>query len=337
MNHQDTAQALALQHNLSAQAAAQLLQWAAPPPQAHTVRLWFWRVVAVLAAGLGGFGIVMWVAANWESFGRFGRFALLQITVLVMCVGASTYLRRNARVHGEGAPVAASAMGLVALLCIGALFAYFGQTYQTGADPWQLFALWAVLALPLCLALRSDIVWTPWVMVAATGIALWLQAHSQHSWRVQPDNFRAHLVACVMGLAMALTVGPLLRRWTGAGPHSLRVAVTLNVLGLVVAGVAGLFSRYVAPQYLLALVVALGGSFAFTRLKLFDVYTLSVFALGAIVLLLTGLARLMFEGATDWIGAFFILALVAAGLLTGAVRVILHLNKQQQATMGGAA
>ena len=40
-------------------------------------------------------------------------------------------------------------MGLLAMLGMGALFAYFGQTYQTGADPWQLFALWAALSLPL--------------------------------------------------------------------------------------------------------------------------------------------------------------------------------------------
>ncbi len=337
MSHTQAAQTLALQHGLSAHAASQLAQLAAPPPQAHTVRLWFWRVVAVLAAGLGGFGVVMWVAANWETFGRFGRFALLQATVLVMCVGAAAYLRRQARADGQGTPIAASAMGLVALLCIGALFAYFGQTYQTGADPWQLFALWALLALPLCLGLRSDIVWTPWVLVAATGIALWLQAHSQHRWRIDHDNFSVYLMACAMGLAMALTVGPLLRRWTGAGSTSLRAAVTLNVMGLVAAGTAGLFSRSVAPQYLLALVVVLGGCVAFTRPKLFDVVTLSVFALGAIVLLMAGLARLMFEGGGDWIGSFLILALVAAGLLAGAVRAILHLNKQHPTSLGAAA
>ena len=43
-------------------------------------------------------------------------------------------------------------LGLLALLGIGGLFAYFGQTHQTGADPWQLFALWAALVLPLRLA-----------------------------------------------------------------------------------------------------------------------------------------------------------------------------------------
>ena len=344
MNHSEAAQALALRHGLGADQRAQLLALAAPLPPAPTVRLWFWRAVAVLAAALGGLGVVMWVAANWESFGRFGRFGLLQALVLVMGVGAAAKLRAHGAAAAAPTSSAASSLGLVAFLGIGALFAYFGQTYQTGADPWQLFALWAVLALPLCFALRSDTLWTPWVAVAATGVALWLNAHTQHSWRVDVDNFPAYLTACVMGAALAFAVGPLLRRWTGAGLWSLRAAVTLNMLGLVTGGVAGLFSNTVAPQYLLALVVAVAGCAAFTRRKLFDVYALSVFALGSIVLVMGGLARFLIRGS-DWFGAMLLLAMAAAGMLAGAVRLILSLQKKygdtpsapEQATAGEAA
>ncbi len=37
---------------------------------------------------------------------------------------------------------------LLATLLLGVFLALFGQTYQTGADPWQLFANWALLILP---------------------------------------------------------------------------------------------------------------------------------------------------------------------------------------------
>src|SRR5262245_26772925 len=81
---------------------------------------WLPRGVAVLAASLAGLGIVFWIAANWEAIGRFGRFGLLQGVVLAMCLGA---LWR---------PAARAPLALLALFAIGALFAYFGQTYQTG-------------------------------------------------------------------------------------------------------------------------------------------------------------------------------------------------------------
>ncbi len=327
MNQLEAAQALALRHGLVASQCEQLLALAAPPPSAPIVRLWFWRTVALLAAALGGFGVIMWVAANWETFGRFGRFGLLQAMVLVMSVGAAWKLRTQS--VAEPTSSASAGFGLVAFLGIGALFAYFGQTYQTGADPWQLFALWAVLALPMCFALRSDTLWVPWVVVAATGVALWLNAHTQHSWRVDVDNFPAYLSACLMGAALAFAVGPLLRRWTGAGLWSLRAAVTLNMAGLVTGGAAGVFSNTVAPQYLLALVVALAGCAAFTRRKLFDVYALSVFALGTIVLVMGGLVRLLFNGAkSDWFGVMLLLAMAAAGMLAGAVRLIMDLQKK---------
>src|SRR5690606_20369814 len=72
--------------------------------------------VAVLGAALGGLGIVFWIAANWASLGRFGRFALLQSVIAATCAGA---LAR---------PAARAPLSLLALLATGGLFAYFGQT-----------------------------------------------------------------------------------------------------------------------------------------------------------------------------------------------------------------
>ena len=83
------------------------------------------RGLAAASAGLTGFGLVLWIAANWDALGRTGQFTLLQAAVLGAC--ALAWRLRAAR----------PAAGLLALLGIGGLFAYFGQTYQTGADAWQ--------------------------------------------------------------------------------------------------------------------------------------------------------------------------------------------------------
>src|SRR5689334_12916444 len=83
------------------------------------------RVVAVLGAALAGFALILWLAANWDDLGRFGRFALLEGAVLATGLGA---------LFSKGARVP---LALLTMLAIGGLFAFFGQTYQTGADPWQ--------------------------------------------------------------------------------------------------------------------------------------------------------------------------------------------------------
>src|SRR5256714_11040396 len=169
--------------------------------RASQARLDASRLAALAAATLGGLGVILWIAANWDTLGRFGRFALLQGIVVVMCAGA---LAR---------PAARAPLALLALFAIGGLFAYFGQTYQTGADAWQLFAWWAVLALPLCLGVRSDLLWAPWALVAMSAVSLWVQAHTGHRWRVQPDDLVAHLLGGpAAGPVLAMLSGPARRR-----------------------------------------------------------------------------------------------------------------------------
>ena len=278
---------------------------------------WLPRGLAVLAAALLGFGLVMWIAANWETLGRFGRFALLMAFIGVMGAGAA--LR----------PAARAPLALLAMLGIGALFAYFGQTYQTGADPWQLFALWAVLALPLCLGARSDVLWAPWALVVVTGISLWTHAHLGHRWRVQPEDLRTHALAWLLAVLLVGWLSRPLQRYTGAGLWSLRTAATLAVVMTTATALGGLFHDTVAPHYALGLLVMAGAAGLLCLRVAFDVFVLSAVALGLNSLLVSGLSRLLFDDHRgDPIGSLLLIGLVAAGLLAASVSAILKLSKR---------
>ncbi|MCR5884577.1 DUF2157 domain-containing protein [Rhizobacter sp. J219] len=273
--------------------------------------------LAVVAAALVGLGVVMWIAANWDTLGRMGRFALLMALVGVTGLGAA--LRPGAR----------PALGLVAFLGIGALFAYFGQTYQTGADPWQLFALWAALGIPLCLGTRSDVLWAPWSLVVMVGISLWTYAHLGHRWRVEPGDLTVHAMAWLAAVCVVAALSAPTQRVTGAGLWSLRSAATLAVIMVTATALGGLFEREVAPHYGLGLLLLGVGAALAAQRRTFDVFVLSALALGLNTLLVCGLARLLFK---DWngdeIGSLFLLGMVAAGLLAGTVSGILKLSRQ---------
>jgi uncharacterized membrane protein len=304
---------LAAQHGLDAAATRSLLDAAEPREQQQAATRWFWPSVAIVAAALVGLGIVLWLAANWETLGRIGRFALLQATVLVACAGAAWHARLRLP------------MGLLALLAIGGLFAYFGQTYQTGADPWQLFAVWAVLALPLCLGARSDVLWAPWAVVAMTAVSLWVHAHTAHSWRVEPQDLGTHAIAWAAAASLVFALSPVLARWTGAGQWSLRTAATLAVIAVTVVGVGALFRKPVAPYYWLALGLFAAAAVLLTQRRLFEVFLLSAIALGLDVLLVGGLANLMFRRGGDDIGKLLLLGIAAAALLALSVSGITRL------------
>ena len=97
-------------------------------------------LTSIGAAGLFAFGLICWIAANWASFHRLTKLELVAGTLLVSALAAAVLPR-----------VRVPAL-LLATAAVGGLFALIGQTYPSGADAWQLFALWAALALPFALA-----------------------------------------------------------------------------------------------------------------------------------------------------------------------------------------
>ncbi len=305
------------QHQLDAPTTRRLFQIAGYEQEPAAVQAWLWKVVAVCAAALIGLGLILWLAANWDSLGRMGRFALLQGSVLVMGLGAAALPRLRVP------------LGLLTLLCIGGLFAYFGQTYQTGADPWQLFAVWALLALPLCLGARSDVLWASWALVVMTALALWTHAHTGHRWRTEPQDLTVYALAWLAALAVIAALSPAAARYSGAGVWALRTATTLTVMAVTLAALLALFRTTVAPHYPLALALFVLGAGALAWRRAFDVFALSAVALGLNTLLVAGLARWVFSGGSheDPIARLFMVGVVAAGLLAASVSAITQLAR----------
>ncbi|RQO43939.1 DUF2157 domain-containing protein [Variovorax sp. KBW07] len=293
----------------------------APPPD---LARRFWRTVALLAAGLGGFGLVMWVAANWDTLGRTGQFALLQGWVLLTALAAW-------RIAALRTP-----MGLLCLLGTGALFAYYGQTYQTGADAWQLFALWAVLTLPLCLGVRSDVLWFPWVVVACSAISLWAYAHTGHRWKADYRDLPIHLASWGLGALLAVGLSPWAQRWTGTAHWARRLALMAMAVSVTLAALAGLFFHSgVVPYYLLGLVLMAGAGGLLMQPCWFDIVGLSVAVLCVDTLLVAGLVHVLFNsGSGGDIGRLLVTGLAAAGLLAVSVAWVM---RRQSAVLAAAA
>lgn len=110
--------------------------------------------------------VVFFIAYNWDALGRFPQFALLQLLII-----AAVLLYWRLGVDNPGAQVAL----LVAAILLGVLLAFYGQTYQTGVDSWQLFATWALLILPWALVGRFAPLWLLWLGLLNLAAALYYQ------------------------------------------------------------------------------------------------------------------------------------------------------------------
>jgi uncharacterized membrane protein len=156
--------AMASQAGLDAAGAARLLELAQARPSAvewdAAVRR-FARLAGVLALGSG---LVFFIAANWAALSPSGRLWLVQ-GVFATCIGLALW-RPAPELLGRGAL-------LLGFIAAGALFALFGQTFQTGADVHELFQVLAVLGLPLVFAARWSATSAAWLVVANVAIALY--------------------------------------------------------------------------------------------------------------------------------------------------------------------
>lgn len=125
-------------------------------------RLLLWAGAVLLAAA-----VIFFVAYNWKALGRFAKFGLAEAALLV-AVGAGWRIGLE-RAAGQVALFAAA-------LLIGALLALVGQTYQTGADTFELFSAWAIAMLPFALLGRMPALWLLWLAVVDLAVVLYFQA-----------------------------------------------------------------------------------------------------------------------------------------------------------------
>ncbi|HEX4893334.1 MAG TPA: DUF4401 domain-containing protein, partial [Hyphomicrobiaceae bacterium] len=273
----------------------------------------------IAAAALLGFGLILRVAANWDDFGRLQRIG---IVAAVLAVALAVSFMRQARSAGL----------LVAFAATGGLFAVIGQTYQTGADPWQLFAIWAAVGLPWALAARHDALWLCWSVVAVTAISLWLRTFGTSGLWLVADGVPVTVAAWLMAIGVLALVSPWspVKPLIGRSRWSFRIA-SLLVIALVTQGaLAGLFARsQFGSVYLVGLLVLGLMAFVLAFLEPLDMVLLAAVGLGIDIALIGGLIRAAFQGNSDFLAPLFFTGLIGAGIVAGTAALGLAIARKR--------
>lgn len=299
-----------------------------------------WRALIaglLLWFGALGFvcGVIFFFAYNWQSLGRFAKFALLEAAIL-LAVAAFMWLYYRAACQpsiasntpsvtvsrSQSTPfgtTVANAVLLAACVLVGGLLALVGQTYQTGADPWQLFALWALMILPFAWVAGFDGLWLLLVGLLNLSIGIFLDTFS-HLWGTFLDEQGQLLIFVCLNLAIYYAFIFLDRKVAGRW-HApiLEYVCSLFAMGCFTWLITWLIfddlfkpdgaSTWIICGYLAHLVLG----FVIFRYRLPRIYPL---ALGGFSLIAVGAAlliRLMFEdhdpiGGFLFIGLYIILA-----------------------------
>ena len=142
------------QGRLQTEALPTALRLAGLSPTRSDWREFFNQLSLWLGAICCATAVIFFFAYNWQAMGRFAKFGLVEILIiasLLLCWKSDLN-----RMTGQAAL-------LFAALLVGALLALVGQTYQTGADSYQLFAIWAIAILPWVVISRFSALWLVWL------------------------------------------------------------------------------------------------------------------------------------------------------------------------------
>ena len=106
----------------------------------------------LLTVGFLTSGVITLIAANLDYFSDLAKiYGLQTLLVVTVILGIYCFIRESRRQATEKLKWKTYSIFFVVSVLIGGLFALVGQTYQTGADVWQLFAVWTLCQLPFLL------------------------------------------------------------------------------------------------------------------------------------------------------------------------------------------
>lgn len=236
-------------------------------------RLLLWMGTVMIAAG-----VIFFFAYNWKNLGRFAKFGLVEGLIVVA-------LFLVWRLGLERASGKAALLG--AALLVGALLALVGQTYQTGADTFELFTAWALAILPWVLIGRFPALWIFWLGIVNLAVTLYDQTFPGVFSLLGPDPilwllFALNTAALLVWEALDRAgVSWLRERWATRllATASGALATILAVLDVVDSG----SSDWGAPVWLALLALAV---FIYRR-RIRDLFVLAGVVLSAIVVIAT--------------------------------------------------
>lgn len=225
-------------------------------------RDWVTALDRILGFGgvlLIGAAVIFFFAYNWDELHRLTKIGLA-LAVLATTTGAAMIA------PPFGVAYRAALFG--ACVASGALLALIGQTYQTGADMWMLFAGWAALMTPFAALSRSSASWALWLIVLNAAL---LRALSQSVWfPVFGMLSHAASLLAVAGLNLAVLVlleCGLARMLIAPARHLHRLAAIGVFVPLIGGAIVGWWDRGLAGVTLAFYCAALAATLVYLRLR----------------------------------------------------------------------
>ncbi len=273
-------------------------------------------------AGLAfAFAAMFFIAYNWDEMGRFAKFGMVEILIVVAVL---VYWKLDQNKTGTKVAL------LMASIFLGVLLALYGQTYQTGADPWQLFFNWAFLMLPWAIIGRFPAIWILWITLLNISMFLYSMTFRGSIWFVFDSGVWVFWKLFIFN-TIALAAWELLcSRWQWLDERwAVRLLAVASGVSITWMCIFAIFESHtsMSPGLVWPLWM-IGMYFVYRRLKQ-DLFMLAGIALSGIVVIISFMGKHMLHGLDA--GGFLLIAIMIIGMGAGAAIWLRNLHREFQA------
>jgi uncharacterized membrane protein len=288
---------------LTEQQAKLVLESAFPPPGHQEWRRFGEIILMTLGTLFLLSGVVFFFAYNWRALDGFTKLGIAGAGLLLAGVLSS---------NSKFPALVLRTVQPTVFMLVGVLIALFGQIYQTGANAYDLFLLWALFTIPIALAFNSFMVWFLWHLVVNCTVLM-------YTGQIVGDWFNPYAFAAVSGFnAATLTLYELIvgtRKRPGAQQWFRALATLILYAWLTIGSVTGIFREFSEPGYSLVLIMtilAVGCSYGVYRMRIKDLIPIAFSCLVAITIIFFAIIKIMGSDST----VFFVGGFVIIGLTT---------------------
>jgi len=265
--------------------------------------------------------VLFFIAYNWDAMGRFAKFALVEMTLVITVF---IYWKTT---HSH--PLLSKIALLSASILVGVLLAFYGQTYQTGADTWQLFATWTLMILPWTLLSRFSVQWLLWIGLLNLCAILYIDTYPELFRFLFRSESKVLWALFFINITALIFWESLQGKWSWlSGRWAVRLLALVSLFALTVIVIEMIFIRqrtamsehWLAYQLFSGVIwsITIGLIYMIYRRLKPDLFMLSMGVLSMISVITSLVAKGLFHSISEDVGAFFILTLVVIGLGTAA-------------------
>jgi len=277
--------------------------------------LFLWLGSIFLAAA-----VIFFFAYNWQDMSRLTKLGLAQVPI-VLALAAAWRLGLE-RPSGKAALLAAS-------LFVGALLALVGQTYQTGADTYELFAVWSLAILPWTLLARMPALWLFELLLANVAIALYFNTFPG-IFGLLFSTVRLLWVLLVFN-TLAWVVWELIARRQSQRPHwALRCLAFASSAVMTMLAMHSVFQVRIQGLWgVLVWAVWMVMAYSIYRRRIPDLFVLACGVFSAIVVVTSVLVEVLMKSSSHDAAAFLFIGMTVIGMAAAGAWWLRQVAKEQ--------